>query len=239
MENSETPKVIEASRSFESSPGIMKLFEALSKAQAEIKPAVLDMVNPFYNNSRYASLTSCQEAYRGPLSKHGLCLIQQVFSQGAEYFIRSILGHVSGEWISNTFKLLIDKNNMQGLGSAITYGRRYGANSLIGVVDTEDDDGNSASKSNAKPPPPPSPPPSAKPKSNPEPNKISEPQRKRLFAILDTRGWTHEQCKFYISIAFQLESTKDLNISQYDKLISVIETKDYVQAIKELGGKNG
>ncbi len=127
----------------ESSKDLGKLFEALAKAQASMRPAVMDSKNPHYN-SKFASLTACQEAYKKPLAENGLCLTQQVFSVSQHFFIRSILGHSSGQWMSNVFRLILTKNDMQGLGSAITYGRRYGANSLIGVVDTEDDDGNGA-----------------------------------------------------------------------------------------------
>jgi hypothetical protein len=127
----------------DSSASLAKLFEALAKAQKEIQPATLDMVNPHYK-SKYASLSSCQGAYKEPLAKNNLALIQQVFSDESGFYIRSVLGHSSGEWISNTFRLIIDRQNMQGLGSAITYARRYSANSLIGVVDIEEDDGNRA-----------------------------------------------------------------------------------------------
>jgi hypothetical protein len=46
---------------------------------------------------------------------------------------------------SSKVYLALDKQNMQGLGSAITYGRRYG---LLGMacLAPEDDDGNDASK---------------------------------------------------------------------------------------------
>jgi hypothetical protein len=135
------------------SPELGKLFEALSKAQAEIKPAKLDMENPYYK-SKYASLKSCQEAYRAPLAKFGLAIVQQVYSEQDAYYVRTVLGHSSGQWMSNVFKLIVGKRDMQGLGSAITYGRRYGANALVGVVDTEDDDGNNSlpPKGDNKPP---------------------------------------------------------------------------------------
>lgn len=127
----------------ESSDVLNELFGALSKAQAKMKPAVLDMVNPHYK-SKYASLTSVWESIRGPISENGLCLTQQIFSAGEHYYIRSVLGHASGQWTSNTFKLLVGRVDMQGLGSAITYAKRYGLCALVGVVDTEDDDGNAS-----------------------------------------------------------------------------------------------
>jgi hypothetical protein len=134
---------------FSSSAELKDLFCALAKAQGEMKPAILDMKNPHFN-STYASLTSCKESYQGPLAKHGLGLTQDVFSMGSRYFIRTLMFHSSGQWRSSVFELIIDKKNMQGLGTAITYARRYGANAMVGVVDTEDDDGNASSGSKPK-----------------------------------------------------------------------------------------
>jgi len=63
---------------------------------------------------------------------------------------------VSGQWIEDEgIPLITDKQNMQGLGSAITYAKRYGLQAMGFIVTDEDDDGNSASKpipSQATPP---------------------------------------------------------------------------------------
>ena len=45
--------------------------------------------------------------------------------------------------------LVIEKQTMQGLGSAITYARRYGLLQMAGIA-PEDDDGNEASKTPVK-----------------------------------------------------------------------------------------
>lgn len=217
---------------FSSSPDLKDLFAALSKAQSIMKPAVMDMKNPHFN-SKYASLTACQDSYLKPLTDNGLTIIQQLFSVDEKYFIRSILGHApSGQWMANVFKLITDKNNMQGLGSAITYGRRYGANSLIGVVDTEDDDGNAAS------PKPPQNRPASGPPGSSQTGPLTEAQIKRLFAIAASKNWSNEQVKFYMTAAFELESTKDLNRETYDKLVGVIENSTYVNAIRDFHDNN-
>lgn len=149
---------------FASSQELGKIFDALAKAQGEMVPAVLDMVNPHYK-SKYASLTSCMEACQKPLSKNGLCISQAVFTLDQHFYVRTTLGHSSGQWMSGTLRLLIGKQDMQGVGSAITYAKRYGLCSMVGIVDTEDDDGNASLpekkilKNHAevfpKPPPPP------------------------------------------------------------------------------------
>jgi len=52
--------------------------------------------------------------------------------------------HQSGEWISGELEMTPVKSDPQGIGSAITYARRYTLASIAGVA-TEDDDGNAAS----------------------------------------------------------------------------------------------
>ena len=170
------------------------LYDALSKAQFEIKHAILDMTNPHFK-SKYASLTSVQDAYKSALAKHGFSVIQLISSEGDLYFIETILAHKCGDSIKNKFKLLIDKPTMQGLGSAITYGRRYGVSALLGIVDTEDDDGNAAE-------------PKQKPKSKPhntdlenESMKVGKYTGKTLREVLEADSasnfvlakWVHQE----------------------------------------------
>jgi hypothetical protein len=55
------------------------------------------------------------------------------------------LAHLSGQWIRSYLPIINEKNNIQGLGSAITYNRRYALSAIVGIISDEDDDGNSAS----------------------------------------------------------------------------------------------
>jgi len=133
----------------EKSEAINEIFANLSKAQGKIKPAKLDCFNPFHK-SKYASLESVQNAYKDALSEHGLSVIQLV--EGAEnnrYVIKTVLGHTSGQWISNTFPLILSKEDMQGLGSAISYARRQAISAMLGIVDGEDDQGTGAARTEA------------------------------------------------------------------------------------------
>jgi hypothetical protein len=58
-----------------------------------------------------------------------------------------MLMHSSGEWISGVLEIKPVKTDPQGIGSALTYARRYGLMAMIGIA-PEDDDGNAASQSN-------------------------------------------------------------------------------------------
>ncbi len=55
--------------------------------------------------------------------------------------------HESGEWMRTRLGLIPVKDDPQGAGSAITYGRRYTLLGMCGVAPEEDDDGNAASRS--------------------------------------------------------------------------------------------
>jgi hypothetical protein len=125
------------------SPSIAALAAALAKAQGEIEGAAKANVNPHFK-SKYADLASVWDACRAPLSKHGLSILQPVRADGPHVTVTTILAHSSGEWIEESLTMTAQQNTPQGVGSAITYGRRYGLAAMVGIA-PEDDDGNAAS----------------------------------------------------------------------------------------------
>lgn len=129
------------------SESIKEIATALAKAQGEIKPAAKDSDNPHYK-SRYADLASVVSACREPLTKNGLSIIQEPNTEKADGVVMvrtvSLLMHVSGEWVECETAIPCTKADAHGIGSAATYGRRYGYAALVGVVADEDDDGNDA-----------------------------------------------------------------------------------------------
>ena len=125
------------------SPNVGKLSEALSKAQAEMQHAIKDSTNPHFK-SKYADLASVIDALRPALTKYGLSVAQTMKTENGMHFLVTTLMHTSGEFIEGSIPLLLDKPNMQGLGSALTYARRYGLAAMVGIHQ-EDDDANLAS----------------------------------------------------------------------------------------------
>jgi hypothetical protein len=130
---------------FARSESIAQLSAALSKAQGLILGAKKDAANPFFK-SKYADLASVWEAIRGPLSANGLSIMQFPRSTDAGVEVETVLSHESGEWVSESLALPVAKADAQGIGSAITYARRYGLQAVAGVA-PEDDDGNAAAAS--------------------------------------------------------------------------------------------
>jgi|18_taG_2_1085343.scaffolds.fasta_scaffold17568_3 hypothetical protein len=127
---------------------IKDLIGALSKAQAEIEGAVKAGENPHFR-SRYADLGNVWAACRGPLTQNGLAIHQAVRVNGDLRLVTRVM-HSSGQWLEDDgIPLLLDKQNMQGLGSALTYARRYGLMAAVGIA-PEDDDGNAAVKNGGK-----------------------------------------------------------------------------------------
>lgn len=118
---------------------IGKLTEALAKAQGLIKGALKDSSNPFFK-SKYADLESVWEACREPLSKNGLAIFQGAGDiADGKVVVETILSHTSGEWVSSSFDATPEKLTPQGVGSAITYLRRYGLQSMVGIAPVDDD----------------------------------------------------------------------------------------------------
>ncbi len=118
---------------------INELAAALSKAQGMMKPALKDADNPFYK-SKYADLSAGWEACREALAANGLS-VAQIPEDGG---VHTLLMHTSGQWLSGFLPMIPTKNDPQGIGSAITYGRRYALFGMLGIA-PEDDDGNAAS----------------------------------------------------------------------------------------------
>lgn len=134
---------------FRHSETFAKLAEALSKAQREFTTVKKDTTNPYYN-AKYAPLDSIIEACQPALAKNGLVVIQSPRTEGKSVTITTLLAHVSGEWIADDLTLPAEgkgkdgalKFDPQTVGSAITYGRRYAYQSLVGIAAEEDDDAN-------------------------------------------------------------------------------------------------
>ena len=92
------------------------------------------------NYGSYTTLPTCLNVARSILSQHNLALIQVVLPDPARLVTRII--HSSGDCIEDGgVELIYDKSNVQKLGSAITYARRYGLCSLLGIAGQQDDDG--------------------------------------------------------------------------------------------------
>lgn len=121
------------------SESIAKIAAALTKAQTEMGSVKKGAANPFFK-SKYADLTSVIEAVKDVLNKNDITILQPHDNSSVE----TILLHSSGEYIGSSTPIVCAKqNDPQALGSAISYARRYGLQSLV-ALPAEDDDGEKA-----------------------------------------------------------------------------------------------
>lgn len=208
-----------------------ELATALAKAQSEIKPAEKDGKNPHFK-SQYSTLEAIWSAARGPLTRNGLSVVQttKVGTNGGIVLVTTLL-HSSGQSISGELPLLLgDKATSQGLGSCLTYSKRYGIAAMVGICSGEDDDGNAASTpvsgngySAAKllVPPPQADYPKAS--ANWREELATEPQRKRLWALAKEAAYDETTLRDLIYNTFDKESTKDLTKGEIQDLFKVLE----------------
>ncbi len=128
------------------SPEIKELAKALLNVQRKIQPVSKDAVNPF-TKSKYATLNSVMAASREALLENGIWLCQYpvpVETQGCIGLATKLTHVESGQWQSSLAVIPLPKADPQGMGSALTYARRYALTAMLGMV-TEDDDGEAAS----------------------------------------------------------------------------------------------
>jgi len=124
------------------SESIAALAKALAKAQGEVENASKASVNPHFK-SKYADLAEILNTVRPVFSANGLSFIQMPSFDGGVVMVETVMAHESGEWISETASSPITKQDAQGVGSAITYLRRYSLAAFAGIAQ-EDDDANAS-----------------------------------------------------------------------------------------------
>jgi hypothetical protein len=124
------------------SPTTTEITKALIGFHDEVGTISKDAANPFFKSS-YASLSNILESIKEPLTKNGLTFVQ--FPEGSNGLTTRLM-HESGEWLEATYTMVPAKNDPQGLGSAITYQRRYSLGAVLGLNIDTDDDGNAASQ---------------------------------------------------------------------------------------------
>jgi hypothetical protein len=118
-----------------------KLFEFRQQAVAVKKNAK----NPFFK-SNYADINSVIESVNPILDELGLVFTQcpNILDGMDVLTTRISIAEDPKEYIESNVRLLLPSADMQKLGSAITYARRYALIAMF-ALETEDDDGNTAS----------------------------------------------------------------------------------------------
>ena len=126
---------------------LTNLAVAMLKVQKQLRTALKDSYNGF-TQSKYATLNSVMDACSEVLIDAGILVMQypvQVEGNGSLLGLVAKLIHAeSGEWQESLLLMPLPKADPQGYGLALTYARRYGLSSMIGLVTEDDDDANMA-----------------------------------------------------------------------------------------------
>lgn len=118
---------------------------ALVIAQGEAQHANFDSKNPHFK-SKYASLAEVIDTLKPVLAKNDLGIYQMPeYREGLGHVLVTRLFHKSGQFIESEMQLNPVKSDPQGVGSSITYGKRYSLTGVLCIASEEDDDGNAAS----------------------------------------------------------------------------------------------
>lgn len=207
---------------------INELTSALAKAQGQITAAPKDAENSHFK-SEYATLDSVWDACRGPLSLNGLAVVQSpsITTAGA-VLLTTLLAHTSGQWLESALELLPKDRGPHSVGSAITYGRRYALMAIVGIAPAGadegsrgDDDGNAAHGPRQSNPSPVRP--VAGATATPKPTHPSPAQIKYLFTVMSTSKIPEELLRHYVKTEFGIDSTKELNLAQFDQTLKAME----------------
>lgn len=117
-----------------------KAFIAAQKGMEAVKKAAS---NPAFK-TKYADLSEVVEAVVPALNASGVGVIQNAGFDGEWVSVATTMLHESGSSVTSVLRLKPVKTDPQGVGSAITYGRRYSLLAMSGAA-PEDDDGNASS----------------------------------------------------------------------------------------------
>jgi hypothetical protein len=190
----------------EHSDTINQIAAAVIAAQGEMGSAKKTADNPFFK-SKYADLAGVVETARPVLTRHGLGVVQSADCDGELAVVETLLVHTSGEWFKSRTVLKPTKADPQGMGSAVTYARRYAYMAIIGMA-AEDDDGNAASQPVNRQAP-------AVSRPHNRTNEVQmEAKRKAYFAQAAKMGVDGDAAKDTVKEMFGLEHFADATLEQ-------------------------
>jgi hypothetical protein len=218
------------------SDAVGELMQALAAAQPKFAPIMKERTAEVISRRTggrytyaYADLADVLDAVRPALAEHGIALIQCPIEAEGQAGAFTVIAK-GEQWVGVSMLVPYDPTlGAQGKGSAVTYARRYGLTALLGVAARgEDDDAVAVTPAvqSAEPKPePPTPPPPPTPTPPTSPRLISEPQRKRLYAIAKATGWTDEEIRAKL-IALGFSSSREIPVSRYDEIVQLFQSPD-------------
>lgn len=160
----------------------------------------------------YTDLDGIFEAIKKIYQENKIAVIQNahtVTEDGSVYVaVETMLLHESGEWVKSEALRAPAAPGMQDLGGQITYMKRYSLSAMLGIATEKDDDANGVSGNQVEY----------------KPQKRSEAQVKRLFAIAKSKGISVEDVKRALMKDYNKTQAEDLTKEEYDELCNRLES---------------
>ena len=121
-----------------------EVFSAWFEVKKELKTSIAPAGKNPHFKSDYITLDGLLKKVDPVCQKYGIGIMQ--FPTGVG-LVTLLFHEKSGEYISSYYELILDKQNAQGVGSALTYAKRQTIQALFGLSagEEEDDDGHEAS----------------------------------------------------------------------------------------------
>lgn len=182
---------------------INDLATALAAAQAEMRNATLNKINPHFK-SKYADLAGIRDTVTPALAKHGLSIVQGTDTLESGIVVITRLMHKSGQWIESRFPIAYDKP--QAMGSAYTYARRYSLSAMCAISADEDDDANAAND---------------KPVAGPASTPINADQFRALQDLIEKTGTDETKLLAYL----KADSLETLTVMQFQAASAALKKK--------------
>jgi ERF superfamily len=133
-----------------SSETIGTIAAALAKAQAQLVNPEKSLIGTIRSEAtsgaersfRYAPLSSGLDIVRKTLSQHEIATVQTTSIDETAGIVRlsTVLAHASGEWIASDWPVcaISETAAPHRMGAALTYARRYGLFTLVGIAGEDD-----------------------------------------------------------------------------------------------------
>ena len=133
-----------------SSETIGTIAAALAKAQAQLVNPEKSLVGTIRSDAtgaaersfRYAPLSAGLDIVRKTLSQHEIATVQTTSIDETAGIVRlsTVLAHASGEWIASDWPVcgIGETATPHRMGAALTYARRYGLFTLVGIAGEDD-----------------------------------------------------------------------------------------------------
>lgn len=236
------------------SESITKIAAALMKFNREVGTVKRDGTNQITSGgvtSKYATLDNIIETIRPAMAEHGLMIIQEPGVEEGVVTMKTTILHESGEWIkSDTLRMKPQKTDPQGIGSTITYARRYQLGALLNLATEEDDDGNHASNRNGG---------NKSNQGNRQPqtrgqggwrqqnqtgnvvqmknpnDPLTEPQRRKIFGVLNGKGFTEEQIKRLVQKHAEKGGVSELTKQEANHFIDLVQPMQPEELLETIG----